>query len=159
MKCPSSRIGAGRKLRCARCQHDWWVEPPAAARAAAELSFARAVAQAAPAAPAPAMPVPPDALAPRASPDADDPPAVAAAPPEPRPAPSPPPLAADVEPIAPPRRPGPVTDRSGALVVAWVASAILMLGFAASVFLYRVQILEAWPPAERFYRIIGLGGP
>ncbi|MBY0332042.1 MAG: zinc-ribbon domain-containing protein, partial [Acetobacteraceae bacterium] len=37
---PDARIGAGRKLRCGRCGHDWWAHP---APPAGEGPFARAV--------------------------------------------------------------------------------------------------------------------
>ena len=47
---PDARIGAGRRVRCARCQHDWFVEPPSLAatppespRPVEDTPFARAV--------------------------------------------------------------------------------------------------------------------
>ena len=46
---------------------------------------------------------------------------------------------------------------TGPLAMAWLATALVVLGVAAAVFLYRVEIIEAWPPAERFYIALGMG--
>ena len=161
---PESRIGTGRKLRCARCKNDWWVAPPEPGPAApvGESSFARAVVQAAampatsagaatqePTGPAPSPPL-------RTLPEADA-------------APAPPPIRAD-EPVsrppAPPiavapdapNRPAQAEPRSsGGLLLAWIASLMIFLGVPAALLLYRVEIMEAWAPAERLYDAIGLG--
>ena len=161
---PESRIGAGRRLRCARCKHDWWVEPPepATAPAAPESSFSRAVSQAAalPAADTTGTPPPRrEPIEPRALP----PPAVDAgadAPPAtPSQRPDPPSVAASPSvprPIVPPRADSP-PGRSGALLAAWVGSLMIFVAVLAALLLYRVEIMEAWAPAERLYDALGIG--
>ena len=48
-------------------------------------------------------------------------------------------------------------ENTGPLAMAWLATALVVLGVVAAVFLYRVEIIEAWPPAERFYIALGMG--
>lgn len=158
---PEAKIGAGRKLRCARCRHDWWVEPPAAP--AAEGGFARSVAQAtaglgAPPSPGPAeAPLPPPPAPP--SPDPAPRPAPAEAPGAPPVRPPPPRPPRQSQPIEPPLpRLGDAPPRGRmALILAWAASILFMLGFVAALLLFRAELAEAWPPLERLYQALGLG--
>lgn len=84
---PDAAIGSeGRTVRCAKCKHSWYQDPPEAS-AEAPASVAQPAPQAPPqAAPPPASPPPPPPAPPAASP-----PATPAAPPPPvqRPAPAP----------------------------------------------------------------------
>lgn len=159
---PESRIGAGRKLRCARCKNDWWVDPPEPGPAApvAESSFARAVAQAAgvPGAAAAAAPPVREVAAAAPSPTPRDPPDTA-------PAPAPPPQLDAPKPAPPialaPAAPAPSAPeqapQSGGLLIAWLASLMIFLAVPAALLLYRAEIMEAWAPSERFYDAIRLG--
>jgi predicted Zn finger-like uncharacterized protein len=141
---PDQLIGAGRSLRCKACRHAWHVAPPAPpATATAEP----------PATTAPESPV-------RAVPE----PAIPAAPPAPPLAPSrppPPPVPADrpriPQPIDPPL-PHP-EDRapriSLPLRAAWAASILAVGGMLLALWLFRADIMTAWPPAARLYQLLG----
>ncbi len=126
---PERLLGAGRRLRCKKCGHDWEARPPAPPPSAGAPSP-----PAAPAAQAP-LPPPPSAqpamtpVAPRA-PQVIDPPL-------PRPE--------DEE----PPRPG------LALGLAWGASVLLLAVLASAAWLFRTEIIGAWPPAARLFHLFG----
>jgi predicted Zn finger-like uncharacterized protein len=155
---PESRIGAGRRLRCARCQHDWFVEPPAPP-ALSDTRFARAVerAMAAPPGAPSAPPIAPPPAGPPAMPPAAEgagvAPTTARARAEAQRADAA--AVASLPAAAPPRPPAP-RDGSGGLMLAWLASALVLLCFFGALVLYRIDIVAAWPPAERLYVALGL---
>jgi predicted Zn finger-like uncharacterized protein len=141
---PDSLLAAGpRALRCTRCGHQFHAGEPVA----------------------------PPPAAPPARPDAPvlEPVAAAPSPPEPPPAaaiepPPAPPLAAP--PISPPApsfqdrvreaamEPAPRTG--GALAVAWAISFAVLGACGWAGYRYQADIVQAWPPAARFYQAVGL---
>lgn len=72
--------------------------------------------------------------------------------PEPEPEPEPPP--AEPPPPAPPVA-APPPRRTG-LLLAWLATIVIVIGAAAGAVTRRDEVIRAWPPAERAYRAIGL---
>lgn len=93
-----------------------------------------------------------------------DPSAEAPAPGEAAPAPPAPGAAAPEEPRRPeapppaaPAMPGPVTP-AGLLAAAWAASLLLLAGMAAAAWTWRIDLVEAWPPAARAFMALGLAG-
>jgi predicted Zn finger-like uncharacterized protein len=133
---PDRLIGAGRGLRCKACRHEWRVEPPAPTAPEPQETgqSSREAAR--------------DAL-PEPSPLPDS-----------RPLP-PPPLPA-VRPRAPqpidPPLPGPeaLVSRGGpALWAAWAASLLVVGAMVLSLWLFRGEIVEAWPPAARLFQLVG----
>lgn len=148
---PDERIGAGRRLRCARCKHDWFVTPPPPELAPApKPAPAPAPADAAPRAPEPPPP-PPRRDPPRLGPP-EEPPPVAAREPEPAPAP---PVIPEPRPEPPPFYPR-LGNGDRALKLAWAGTAMVFAGVFAGLILYRAPIVAAWPPAERLYIAVGL---
>ncbi len=142
---PDRLIGPeGRRLRCARCGEQWTAERPEAGAADAQAPEPRAAAVQAPET---APPPPPPMEAP---------------PPPPRRAPAPRPGPASRRPpqlIDPPLPPiGDAPRRGGgpALWLAWAATVLAVLGFAAAVVTFRQEIVAAWPPAARLYLALGL---
>ncbi|MGK7864500.1 zinc-ribbon domain-containing protein [Falsiroseomonas sp. E2-1-a4] len=141
---PDQALAAGpRMLRCARCGHSFRAalpEPPAAEPAPAPRPESQMNARAE----RPAEPVAPPA--PQPPPD----------PPLPRPAPlrSPlPPGAAAEDRLA--LAPSSPPDRFA--VAGWVLT-VLVLGLAAYAgYVFRAEVMEAWPPAQRLYALLGLG--
>lgn len=143
---PEAALVPGRRLRCARCGHDWALEAPAGD----------------PAPEAPAEARPPSLLdleRPAAEPErAAAPPAEVVAPP-PEPAATPP-----AEPVAPlprhdrvPRDIPPLSEptypprpRAGiGLWLAWIATAIALGGAAYALWSWQSGLAEAWPPLQR----------
>jgi predicted Zn finger-like uncharacterized protein len=140
---PDSLLAAGRRaLRCTRCGHQFHAGAPPA--------------------PPPAVPQRPDAPAPEP---------VAATPPRPEP----PPAAAMELPPAPPAAAPPASppapsfqDRvreaatdpaprtGGALAAAWAISFAVLGACGWAGYRYQADIVEAWPPAARFYQAVGL---
>jgi predicted Zn finger-like uncharacterized protein len=144
---PDRLIGAGRRLRCTNCGHEWTLLPAAAEK------------------PAPAPRVP----------EAPSPPKPAAAP-APR-ATEPPPAAATPSAVPPAhpmlRRPPqvidpplpPVDDTTGrsrrgdlALRLAWIGSVLLVVLALALLWALREEIAGLWPPAARLVGTPGGGG-
>jgi predicted Zn finger-like uncharacterized protein len=86
------------------------------------------------------------------------------APPEmvaaPAPEPSPPVAAPEPEaphaPAVPERTPVARDPRDRALVGAWVASVLVVLGGVAAMLAFRAQLMAAWPPVTRFFSALGL---
>jgi predicted Zn finger-like uncharacterized protein len=117
---PDRLIGQGRRLRCAKCEHDWMVRP------------------AAPPMPAP-MPEP--APAPEAAPAG-------------RAAPQRAPMIID-PPL--PRLGDTPPGRALGLWLAWVASVLMVGGLLAGLWLFRLEVVAAWPPAARLF--LALGAP
>ncbi len=149
---PDTALAAGpRMLRCARCGHSFRAalpEPPATEAAPGSLPESQmnsrsesAVTAVAPAVEAPAEappPLPPPPLAQHGA--------------EPQPIP-PPPSGASAEdrlgqaPASPP-------DRFA--VAGWVLT-VLVLGLAAYAgYAFRADVMEAWPPSQRLYALLGL---
>ncbi|MBR0681772.1 hypothetical protein GXW74_14855 [Roseomonas eburnea] len=84
----------------------------------------------------------------------------------PRPPPALPSPARDAEPAPtavplppmgprPPIAAEPKTDR--ALIRAWVASLVVVVGAAVALVMFRSSVMTAWPPATRLFGAIGLG--
>jgi predicted Zn finger-like uncharacterized protein len=129
---PDAALGAARRLRCTACGTSWDWTPQA-------------------------IPPPTPPPAPEPEPEPDQP----AAAPEPRTEPPP----ADV---APPRievareerigaAPPPAPERgSGGVALAWLASFAILLAAAAALYVWRVPVMAAWPPATRLYAALGL---
>jgi predicted Zn finger-like uncharacterized protein len=151
---PDRLIGAGRRLRCTNCGHEWaLVPPPAGERAAgARPAGARPVegppAETPPAGAAPSpppspfeeTPLPPyDALAPRA----------AGAPPPARQMLRRPPQV--IDPPLPPVDDNTGRSRRGdlALRAAWIGSVLLVVLALALLWAFREEIAGLWPPAAR----------
>ena len=103
---------------------------------------------------------------------AKDPPAKASLPIDGIPAPTPPkPVSAPViGPDRPPPTRGPVQHSpidapqdappppaTGRLAAAWLASLALLGAGVAAVLVFHAEIAAAWPPAARFYTVLGLG--
>lgn len=145
---PDRLIGSGRRLRCARCGHDWEVQQPAPAVSAAGRSR------------------PPPTMRPQARLQAPPGPEPEAAPGGPDLPPPPPPHSAlrrapqvlDQEAL--PRSGGdaaasPLRFLDG-LWAAWVASILVVLAFLAALLVFRAEIAAAWPPAARLYIALGL---
>ncbi len=140
LTCPSCSIrylvndralGAqGRVVRCARCGHSWFEEPPAAADLAA----------------APARPIEPEA--------ADD----AVFPPEIDDAPPPVRGPQRVRPMPPgsnlPALPGAVGRGRG--WIGWVALVVVLIGGFVGGIGWRDQIVAYWPPALQLYALAEL---
>lgn len=139
----------GRRLRCAKCAHDWVPDGPAAAPGAG------ASAEAPP--PMPSADTLAAILAPVLAAGQSDlapPAAVAAGLPET------PAMASLAEPHASPvvsvdDRPILVEPRGGiALRVAWFASVLALVALGAAGWVFRVELGAAWPPAQR---VLSLG--
>ncbi len=82
-------------------------------------------------------------------------------PPEPDPAPepevqTPPPLVAESPPapLVPP--PPPTPARRLPLLLAWIASFVVIAGALAAAIVFRAPISHAWPPSQRVYGALGL---
>ena len=148
---PDSLLAAGpRLLRCARCAHQFAVGTPATGQDDE-----------------PASPVPPPPVAQTLQPAAEElplPPAARAPPPPPSPTPPGPPQFADedrppptrgpdhhspIDPIEPPHH-------RVALVLAWLLSLCAVGGAAYAAYLWREDIMRAWPPAARLFAALGL---
>ena len=139
----AARLDGGKTVRCARCGTTWSPPPPAAESTAA----------AGPPVPEPPMPGP-EATGPEtAEPDAIEPeaafPESALRPPEPPPAEA-------AEPLPAPA--GGTLDRSRVTALAWAASLLLLAGAAGAAWLWRIELVEAWPPAARAFIALGLAG-
>lgn len=144
---PDRLIGTGRRLRCARCGHDWEVQQPAvpgasAADGPARPPIGRAQAR---------LQAPP-------GPEPEAPPAPDLPPPPPHSALRRAPQVLDQE--APPRPGGdgaasPLRFLDG-LWAAWAASILVVLAFLAALLVFRAEIAAAWPPAARLYIALGL---
>jgi predicted Zn finger-like uncharacterized protein len=129
---PDRLIGAGRRLRCTSCGHEWTLLP-AMAEAPAEAApeppaappFKETPAPPAPAAPAPRAERPPARQMLRRPPQVIDPPLP------------------------------PVDDNTGrrrgemALRAAWIGSVLLLALMLGALWTFRYEIATAWPPAAR----------
>jgi predicted Zn finger-like uncharacterized protein len=133
---PDRLIGAGRRLRCANCGHEWTLLP-----AAAEPP------PPAPEPPAAPPPKPAPASAPRVETPAWPPAGPAGAPP------AYPMLRRPPQVIDPPLPA--VDDNTGrrrgqtALRAAWIGSVLLVALAIAALWAFRYEIATAWPPAAR----------
>ena len=139
---PEELIGAGRRLRCAKCGHAWLAQPPAAAPGA--MPAGRTAAEALRDAMPPAVPEGGPADEGRAEAARDLPP--------PRPAPRR--LPQLIDPPLP--RPGDGGPPKAWLWLAWAASILLVLLLIVVMWVFQEDIVAAWPPAARLYRALGL---
>lgn len=126
---PDALIGSGRLLRCAKCGHEWMVKPEATVLGEA-------------------IPAEMDA-----APPAEAAPALPAVPPPLRPP------GRQPQPIYPPL-PTPEEQRRARsatmlLSAAWIGSVLILGALGAGAWAYRAPIVEAWPPAARFYLLLG----
>ena len=54
----------------------------------------------------------------------------------------------------------PTARRSGLLpIAAWIASLVLLALLVDAAYIWRAQIMAAWPPSERLYAALGLAHP
>ena len=144
---PDDRVQAGRTVRCARCGRDWLPLPAVPANA-----------------PAPVEPAPeptPVVAAATAEPPVEPSTLVEAAP-APRPA----------HPfMAPPRGtagrladadryvPEPARESRAGLVMAWVASLLVLVVVGWTLVQFRGPVVRAFPPSQRAYDALGLAVP
>ncbi|MFC7477192.1 zinc-ribbon domain-containing protein [Dankookia sp. GCM10030260] len=124
---PDRLLGTGRSLRCRSCGHAWRVAPPAAGAPIEAAEAGRPPAAAA--VPLPPLPEPPPTAPLRRAPQIIDPPL---------PRPSDLPLSGGI-----------------ALRLAWGASLLAVAGMGLALWLFRAEIVEAWPPAARLYLMFG----
>jgi predicted Zn finger-like uncharacterized protein len=97
-----------------------------------------------------------DFALPRAS-DTPPPPAPPAPPPEPVPPPAPPPEPEPPPaPVVPERAPVARDPGDRALLGAWAASVLALLGGVAAMVVFRTQLMAAWPPVTRVFSALGL---
>lgn len=124
---------SGRRMRCARCAQEFRAELPAAE---SETSLADAI--------------------------QDTAPAIAAEPPR-QPSPAPPPLRAPIPDDKPPPRRRGGRSRAAAQIAVAVAAWIGSLGLAGTGSYFaisqRADVMQAWAPSVRVYRLIGLSTP
>lgn len=148
---PDDLIGAGRRLRCARCGENWLAAPEAPPDGAA-LAGASGPETVTPGTPGPGP-----------APEAAPPPAAAPPPPAGREAMAPPPQRSRTR---PPQVIDPPLPRSGdaapprrdqALLLAWAGTAAAVLALAAGLALFRAEVMAAWPPSQRLFIALGLG--
>ncbi len=126
---PDALIGSGRLLRCARCGHEWMVRPEAT------------------------VPSDPGPAKVDAAPPVEAAPALPAVPPPLRPP------GRQPQPIYP-LLPTPEEQRRARIATmllsaAWISSVLLLGALGAGAWAYRGPIVEAWPPAARFYLLLG----
>ncbi len=80
--------------------------------------------------------------------------------PAPAPVAAPPPAAAEPEappaPAVPERTPVARDPQDRALLGAWAASVLVVLGGIAALLVFRAQLMAAWPPVTRFFSVLGL---
>jgi predicted Zn finger-like uncharacterized protein len=180
---PDHLIGPGRSLRCRTCGHAWRVAPePILSEPAASAEPAAQVEPAAPAGakaealppppearprplPAPPGPLPPPPVPPEAALPADEPLAAEApageteAAAETRAGRATPPLLAalrrQAKAIEPPLAQPPPAEADTALRLAWAGSLLLLLLLGLALWLFRDEIVAAWPPAARLYLMFG----
>jgi predicted Zn finger-like uncharacterized protein len=134
---PDHLIGPGRRLRCAKCGHDWAVQP---AEPATEVAAAEGAA--APDMRSPTQPSPPPAATelPRDLP----PHPVLRRPPQ------------VIDPPLPRLGDAPPAQFVTGLRVAWAASVLAVLVLLALLLVFRAEIAAAWPPAARLYMALGM---
>jgi predicted Zn finger-like uncharacterized protein len=160
---PDALLGAGgRRLRCARCAADWVADPAAALDAPAASVV-----------PPPVSPVAVGSLAERAMDAAAPAPGPSPAKPDPAtvkndpipsiPGPSIPgatraSLVAGSRGEARPIAARPPVRRPGVAVVAfaWVLSFAILGGAAAAAYVWRADVMAAWPQSQRLYAALGL---
>jgi predicted Zn finger-like uncharacterized protein len=139
---PDHLVGSGRSMRCRKCGHAWQVLPDQGPDQGKDQGAEQGAPPAQ--APEPSPPRLPQGLPPLPD-DRLPPPPPIAAPPR-RPYPIDPPLP---QPDAAPPPAG------TALRLAWAASLLAVLGLAVALWLFRVEIVQAWPPAARLYFMLG----
>src|SRR4051812_7814379 len=121
---PDKLVGAGRRLRCAKCGHVWLAGPPASAPAEAPPPSAPELPAAPPAPPAtPALQRPPHLI---------DPPL---------------PRLGDI--------PAPAPSGGPLLWAAWIGSLLLLGVGVAAAWVWRAEVVAAWPAAARLFAALG----
>jgi hypothetical protein len=63
-------------------------------------------------------------------------------------------------PASPARERAPVASAppdQAALLRAWVASLVVMIGAMVGLLVFRSEVMAAWPPATRMFAALGLG--
>lgn len=136
---PEALLAGGKAVRCARCGTEWAPLPPA-----------------------PSQPQP----QPQATPAPAPPPLVAEPPAEPEPPPRLEPRLGSYRPRSvdtvddarpPPRDDeiGPAPRPRGA-ILAWLVTLLVLVALLWAAFVYRDQVMHAWPPSARLYALLGL---
>jgi predicted Zn finger-like uncharacterized protein len=137
---PDQTLAVGRKVRCAKCGHQW-VPRPAVVRGPAPR----------PQSESPTERVPPARLAESLT----EIPPVPMAPPAQAVAPDPLHGTTIIRPLSTPQPP---RRRAGAAAwLGWVASLAVWVAVLWAAYAYRTQVMDAWPPAKRLYAALGLG--
>jgi len=138
---PDPMLPGGRKVRCAKCGHQW-VPRPAAPHAPppARRPIVEAAAETPPRgrsgeAPASTPPLPPTGPL---SPDAHR-------------------ATIQIDPDEAPMQPPPRQRTSTGVWVGWAASVGIWALVLWAAYAYRAQVMDAWPPSQRLYAALGLG--
>lgn len=148
---PDNLLAAGpRKVRCARCNREWQAAPPPGMSTAPM-----------PPPPAPLPPLPPPSIAPDVMEEARQASPQPPAPPSEPKAKGPPPLAEFVAPLVPDGRkprdmPVPGGPPRVGLVIAWLLTVAVLAGGVGAAWLKKAEIVAAWPPAARIYKLLDL---
>lgn len=166
---PQTMLAPDRPVRCARCGRDW---APAAALPVAPSPIVPPPPASAspPAAPPPLPPPPPPPPASRlakVTAVGDEPVLdlrrirslpVVPLPPAPGEAPSPPadPEPEPTSPVAASSAPPPVPRVRVPVLAGWILTAFVLLGSAWAAYVWRAEIVRAWPPSARVYTALGV---
>lgn len=162
---PQTMLAPDRSVRCARCGQDW---APAAALPLAPPALAPPSPASAspPVAPATVPPPPPPASrVARVIPVAGDPVLdlrrirslpVVPLPPVPGEAPPPPADPAPAPPVAEAAALPPAPRVRVPVLAGWILSALVLLGSAWAAYVWRADIVRAWPPSARVYTALGV---
>ena len=131
-------LGTGKKLRCARCANEWVpAEVPAVAVEAAPVAVVAPVVVAPPPPVIVAAPLPVTEAPPRSAPGL---PAAA--------------LHADAK---PPASADPTPPARLPVLLALGGSALVLVGLVAAALVWRGALMQAWPPSQRVFGMLGLG--
>jgi predicted Zn finger-like uncharacterized protein len=136
------------RIACPTCGAEYDVPDRLLSGAARTLRCSRCATDFALPTVAPVAPPPPPA-----PPTPPAPPEIVAAP---APAPAEPEPEAPAAPTVPERTPVAREPHDRALVGAWAASVLVVLGGVAAMLAFRAQLMAAWPPVGRFFSVLGL---
>jgi predicted Zn finger-like uncharacterized protein len=131
---PDTMLETPRKVRCARCAHDWMAVPVTDEGGSQE----------------------PPVDAPAPAPDVHEPVAVAPPAPEPEPVFGDTPLSAIERLSSPADLSPPLRRRDRLLTAAWAASFALIAGLGVAGYTQRDRLMQEWPASKRVYATLGL---
>jgi len=130
---PDRLLAGGKKLRCARCAHQWAPEEAAALAAPPAVE---------PPPPPLRPPPPPAVIEPRIDEDTDHEHG--------------PEMELHVEPQRAPRR-RPTTESRLPVILALVVSAVVLVALLGGVVYARAEVMRLWEPSRRLFGWLGLG--